>query len=330
MAISSRSVPHLNNTHCVVTATLSPVYRSDPYQIPFRAFSTSRLHLGGRQAAHTEPKHQFRLQVVHRRQARQREYLASKDVPSRYTRLREVMNSADVPEDLGIFEGTLIMPSGGILPPYLTSPLRRLKIERHRIWKRTQDFLSVLVWKSSLGFWKSKISFRKTAPTAMALHRHVYSAFADGDEDSLHNFACDGVRDKLIDQIEARPNDTLFKWDLVKYKGRSTVVSHRASQLPLDQDEDGEKSFVRQAVVRIRSVQRLTREEVYPDEDHRRQVETPEGAEKEITEYIVVQKRVVRGEEEPWKFWGTTGETSLEYFEEVLRGPGAKDSVTNG
>ena len=40
------------------------------------------------------------------------------------------------------------------------------------------------------------------------------------------------------------------------------------------------------------------------------------GTEKEIREYLVIQKMLIKGVEGPWKVWGTTDETNLEAWEE--------------
>jgi protein MBA1 len=82
------------------------------------------------------------------------------------------------------------------------------------------------------------------------------------------------------------------------------VVTNKAVKLPI------EKSGLRQAVVRISSRQSLTR---YKGDG------TPvprTGTEKEIREYLVIQKMLIKGTEEPWKVWGTTDETTLEAWEE--------------
>lgn len=300
-----------------------------PQQTCTRSFSTSPNRLGGRQAAHTEPKQQYRDMIFRQRHEKLRDQLQMKDMESRRTRLRDLVRSAEVPDDLGLFAGTLIMPSGANLPSFFMSPWIRTRMEGGRIWKRAKDYLTVLAWKYMLGWRKFKISRRKTAPTAVALHRQVYSAFADGNEEELRKIACDGVRDKLTNQIQARLDNSLYSWDIVRYKGRPAVVSHRASELPLDQEEDGEKSNVRQAVVKIRSVQKLTREETSSSEFNDANVREPEETQREVTEYIVVQKRVLRGKEEPWKFWGTTRETLPSEFDEALSGQEARNALLN-
>ena len=67
---------------------------------------------------------------------------------------------------------------------------------------------------------------------------------------------------------------------------------------------------MRQAVVRIQSRQSLAKiTEVGPD--GREKMAKGTGQEKEIREYVVLQRRIWKGVEEPWIVWGTTEETSL-------------------
>lgn len=42
------------------------------------------------------------------------------------------------------------------------------------------------------------------------------------------------------------------------------------------------------------------------------------GEEKEVTEYLVVQKRLWKGVEGEWMIWGTEQETTMKGFEEAL------------
>lgn len=68
---------------------------------------------------------------------------------------------------------------------------------------------------------------------------------------------------------------------------------------------------IRQVVVRIRSIQSLER--IKPGVDGKEDVVVEgSGAEKDITEYIVVQRKVVKKVEEPWMVWGTTGESKVD------------------
>jgi len=83
------------------------------------------------------------------------------------------------------------------------------------------------------------------------------------------------------------------------------VVSHRAT--PLHEKGTG----LRQAVARIKSVQRLTRY------DADGEAVPGSGKEKEVVEYVVVQKRLWLGKEHPWRIWGTTEETTIEALEKA-------------
>lgn len=79
--------------------------------------------------------------------------------------------------------------------------------------------------------------------------------------------------------------------------------------LPID-DGSGHKTALRQAVVRIRSVQSLVRSDA------------PCGAEdvveKEVEEFLVVQRRVWKGVEERWRVQGTTGRTAITDWKETM------------
>ena len=50
-------------------------------------------------------------------------------------------------------------------------------------------------------------------------------------------------------------------------------------------------------------------------------IDEPKGVPKKVMEYVVLQKRIVRGKEDPWKIWGMTEETKPQ---DVLR----EDSAT--
>ena len=81
------------------------------------------------------------------------------------------------------------------------------------------------------------------------------------------------------------------------------VVSHRAIVLPL-----GKGAALRQAVVRIQSRQSLVKlDSAVEAEDalvHGR------GTEKDVQEYVVLQKRMWNEQEGPWMVWGTTEESN--------------------
>lgn len=143
-----------------------------------------------------------------------------------------------------------------------------------------------------------------------------------------------------------------MNWELLGFNGVS-VVSHRAQPLGEDQLPD---TAYRQAIIRIKSTQRLTltgedsassasasssltspstvKGRWYPDElkeklknakPEKQKMTTMEtrmdgyldsGKTKEVVEYLVLQKRVIRGKEEDWKVWGFTQESTPVRVEE--------------
>ena len=66
--------------------------------------------------------------------------------------------------------------------------------------------------------------------------------------------------------------------------------------------------MVWQAVVRIRSTQSITKY------DAKGKPQPGTGEKKETIEYVVIQKHWTAGKETPWVVWGTTEETTREFF----------------
>jgi protein MBA1 len=148
---------------------------------------------------------------------------------------------------------------------------------------------------------------RQTAPTAVALHREMYSALADGDVRTLRSICTDGIYERFEARIQARKRGEKMEWELVRYDKGPKVVSHKGARLPI------EGAAVRQAVVRICSTQRLTR--YAPDG----QIIKGTGEERKVVEYVVIQKSYWDWKGRDWQIWGTTGETKLEAVQEWER-----------
>jgi len=78
--------------------------------------------------------------------------------------------------DCAYIAGTLVMPSN--MPSLTSEPQRRLRMEVQRVVKRFKDLVTVISYK-----WtqtpRLKIHFFKTAATAQALHRQMYTALAE-------------------------------------------------------------------------------------------------------------------------------------------------------
>ena len=119
-----------------------------------------------------------------------------------------------------------------------------------------------------------------------------------GDTDTLRTICADGLYESFRARIAARRGEKV-QWTLHKYIRSPRVVSDRAARLPID------GAGLRQAVVRIRSRQSLTRM-------REGQVVAGTGQERDVKEYVVIQKRLWKGKEEGWLVWGTTEESTLE------------------
>ena len=144
--------------------------------------------------------------------------------------------------------------------------------------------------------------------------------FARGDQNLLKEICCEGLYKHLTDRIGLRSSNESARWTLHRHIGASRVVSSRASGLPRN------NSALRQAVVRIRSLQGLVRLKRNATGE-RKAVDGPENP-REILEYLVLQRRILDGKEGPWKIWGTTEEThSEEILGKVMRKQAIDEAV---
>jgi protein MBA1 len=118
-----------------------------------------------------------------------------------------------------------------------------------------------------------------------------------GDVDTIRRICADGLNENLKTRIAARGRERL-SWTLHKYIKSARVVSHCAGTLPID------GAGIRQAVVRVQSTQSLARFTA----DGKAIPGT--GNERDLKEYVVIQKMMWDGKEGPWIIWGTTEETT--------------------
>ena len=125
---------------------------------------------------------------------------------------------------------------------------------------------------------------------------------------------CEGLVNHLKRHTAVRPLNQKARWEIRSIWPHlaTRVVSNRASKFPR------EDSAIRQVVVKIRSKQRIvqTRDSETVDGHSRRDSQWVK-----VIEYLVIQRRIIDGEEGDWKIWGTTPETSYDrvYKEESYR-----------
>ncbi|KAH7333482.1 hypothetical protein BKA65DRAFT_403605 [Rhexocercosporidium sp. MPI-PUGE-AT-0058] len=223
-----------------------------------------------------------------------------------------------LPSDIGILPDTFITPTGTNAPQITSTPLSTLlKFKFEHIKTRLRDRFSLFALyissprrSNTRNFFKRSIKLgrRQIAPTALALHREMYTSFADGEINTLRRICTDGIFETFRSRVGNRQKDEKVLWELVRYNKSAKLVSHRGATIPID------GMAIRQAVVRISSTQRLTR--WVKGKGGELEIVPGSGKEKDVVEYLVLQKMARAWKEGEWQVWGTTTETTLEDVEE--------------
>jgi len=157
-------------------------------------------------------------------------------------------------------------------------------------------------------------------------------AFADGETSQIKAIANDSLTHSMLARLSHRPETERLHWVLVQYLKNARLVSHRATALPMK--IKGEDVGIRQAVVKIVSLQRLQRGQLRSSRLHSRgtkggnefwrfeqeDVEWEPEREKIVVEYVVLQTLLIEGKEQPWKIWGFVEETKVEDLKGLTAG----------
>ena len=157
---------------------------------------------------------------------------------------------------------------------------------------------------------RSPWGFSQLMPVSVLLAA-LNSRGGRGDLSTLERICADGLLASFRSRIHARwaagrPQYSL-DWTIHKYTRFARVVSNRAIRLPIPD------SGLRQAIVRISSSQSLAKYDFHG-------ILIPgTGEPKDVTEYFVIQKRLINGQETYWEVWGTVEETTVEKLEEEDR-----------
>lgn len=93
-----------------------------------------------------------------------------------------------------------------------------------------------------------------------------------------------------------------MRWTLHRFTRGPKFVSQRIAILPY------KGAALRQVVVRLRSRQSLTRT-LSNGPGRTETLVKGTGQEKDVSEYLVLQRRMMKDREEPWMIWGTTEES---------------------
>ncbi|EPS36793.1 hypothetical protein H072_9649 [Dactylellina haptotyla CBS 200.50] len=202
--------------------------------------------------------------------------------------------------------GEMLLPNTFVTPPMSRRP-SAFSDTRNRIqfeWVRTKIRVQDLVSRILSRVWHSDQFFRKDLiPSAEALHRNMYTAYARGDIETLSQICGRDLYHTFRNRILSRPQNVQFSWKFSEYNSKSKIMSHKVGMLGVGK---GDENNVRQAVVRIDSTQTLTK-------GVNGKVVKGTGEPTRTTEYIVLSKRKKKDEPEtPWVVWGTVEESDME------------------
>ncbi|QIW98826.1 hypothetical protein AMS68_004344 [Peltaster fructicola] len=222
-------------------------------------------------------------------------------------------------------EGGLDLSEMGMLPDTYVPP-RDPALRRQLLWysikKNLRDKFSAATTYISYRKLKPQFDWRKVSGIAADLHERMYKAFADGNLEKERENLSESLTNRLKDRIARRDPQQIWDWEVVS-RSRPSLVSYMASPLPDSEEKTLGETCLLQAVVQIKTVQRLSktrRKAVRKQQGSKRGQNNVAGledsdvqvSEKESTEYAVLQKHVKEGKEQIWKLWGFTKESTLE------------------
>ncbi|KAK6330888.1 hypothetical protein TWF718_003086 [Orbilia javanica] len=230
------------------------------------------------------------------------------------------INQAGMTEEIA----EILLPSTFVTPPFsrrpsiFTDTKNRIDFEWVRLKIKAQDLVSRYLAR----IWHSDPFVRKDLiPSAEALHRNMYTAFARGDTDALSRICGRDLYNTFRNRIISRPANVQFSWKFSGYNSKSRVMSHKVGMLGQGK---GDENSIRQAVVRIDSTQSLIK-----GVDGK--VVKGTGEPTKTVEYIVLSKRRKEGVPEgPWIVWGTVTESGMDEIRAHGLPPQAGDSTVGG
>ncbi|KAI0195636.1 hypothetical protein EV127DRAFT_466742 [Xylaria flabelliformis] len=159
------------------------------------------------------------------------------------------------------------------------------------------------------GWPKFKSGKKSCIPAAKALHAQMSEAVAAGDKETLRRICSPGLFQTLAGAIDSRPPGTHTEWELVRYDNKLRYPRIADFRVMYQNIGVGKQMrILKQAVVSISSVQRLTRYDssgaLIPGSERERY----------MMEHLVLQAVVNDNtfETGPWQIWGTLPEMSFE------------------
>lgn len=151
----------------------------------------------------------------------------------------------------------------------------------------------------------------------------------------------------MQERFTSRDPNVKMTWELVKIHSTPRIVSNRMAQPPFPGADDKEQpTAIRQVVVRLSTRQRLVLTHTEPESqtlntasgiatERRKLAWSPDGLhseirqgqkrieddevvdehERDVVEYMVMQRWMKKGKEEQWKVWGFMDKTTVESIE---------------
>ncbi|KAF2415797.1 hypothetical protein EJ08DRAFT_666816 [Tothia fuscella] len=248
---------------------------------------------------------------------------------------KEMMNmTADkIPDDVGVLPNTIVMPPFSKHPSIFREPGLFTRLHWDHIKNIIQNNVALLAYK--FFFWRGVTAAKPLRPKiqrltivrhAKDLHKKLYAAFAAGNETALKDLCCKGLRSEYSMRIARRKPGETVHWKLVRYVNSlisPRVVSHKCGgmgaslgDLPIG---------IQQAVVKMKSIQMMKtiaapagRAKQPPStavkEGSAEEVDWTGAKEKAVVEYMVLQRRLLKGVYEDWKVWGFAKELDVDEF----------------
>ncbi|TLS23595.1 uncharacterized protein PpBr36_05601 [Pyricularia pennisetigena] len=214
---------------------------------------------------------------------------------------------------------TLIAPP--VFRSIFQSPTEGAKLQLDRVKTKSMDAFrmvaSYIASKPSvLASGRLQIQRGQIVPTAKELHRSLSKAFAAGDLDTLRRVCLPSLYQMLSAKVLQRPTGIRRQWELVSYTSTlmyPRIVDHKLMEIPR---RDGTRTTAHQAVVTIRSRQRLAH---FNDKTG---VSTGPPKELDVTEHLIMMRELDSNASTPsdWKVFGYADETTYQSWQEEKRG----------
>ncbi|KJR89502.1 uncharacterized protein SPSK_06433 [Sporothrix schenckii 1099-18] len=153
------------------------------------------------------------------------------------------------------------IPQTFVPPPmgqYLSQPTVFAKLFWWGLKSRVSDYFAELSIRlqSKPSFFKGAVfkpNKKAIAPMAKNMHYQMLEATAAGDIATLRRLLTTSHLDEITGLISRRPRGQRCQWELLSYKGKPKLVSHKVVMVP-----GAMPMYIRQVVVTIRSRQRFT------------------------------------------------------------------------